>query len=101
MSVRGAPWPRGRHTCSAPPNLSERKRPSRRPAPDKSALLLISAKGDRVFPPGTGETIAARHTGREDVLVEPSSGHALAIRDSEHAREVRSAIYRSLTRVTS
>jgi pimeloyl-ACP methyl ester carboxylesterase len=66
----------------------------------RGPLLLISAKDDPVFPPGTSQAIAARHAGPEDLLVVPGSDHALALLDGEHAQEVRAAIYRFLARVT-
>jgi pimeloyl-ACP methyl ester carboxylesterase len=67
----------------------------------RGPLLLVAARRDRVFPRGTSQSIAARHRGRDDLLVVPGSEHALALLDGPHAGRVRAAIYRFLARVTS
>jgi pimeloyl-ACP methyl ester carboxylesterase len=67
----------------------------------RGPLLLVAAREDWVFAKGISQSIAARHPGREDLLVVPGREHALALLDGPHAEQVMAAIYRFLARVTS
>lgn len=66
----------------------------------RGPLLLVAARRDPVFPEGTSQSIAARHRGRDDLLVVPGTEHGLALLDGPHARQVGAAIDRFLARVT-
>jgi pimeloyl-ACP methyl ester carboxylesterase len=66
----------------------------------RGPLLLVAARRDPVFPEGISQLIAARHRGRDDLLVVPGADHALALLEGPHAGRVRAAIDRFLARVT-
>lgn len=62
-------------------------------------LLLVSARDDPVFPPGTDAAIAAAHEGRETVLTLDGYDHALRLLDGDQSRRVRQAIFAFLRSV--
>lgn len=65
----------------------------------RGPLLLISARGDPVFPPGTDAAIAAAHHGRETVLTLDGYDHALLLLEGDHSQRVRQAIFTFLRSV--
>lgn len=65
----------------------------------RGPLLLISARDDPVFPPGTDAAIAAAHEGSETVLTLDGYDHALQLLEGDQSRRVRQAIFAFLRSV--
>ncbi len=61
-------------------------------------VLLVMARDDDVFPPGTTRRIAARHRGPEQVLVVPGYDHALSLLAGDDGPRVRAALLRFMVR---
>jgi pimeloyl-ACP methyl ester carboxylesterase len=66
----------------------------------RGPILLVTARDDDVFPPGTTRSIATRHRGPEQVLVLPGYDHALRLLEGDHGPTVRAALLRFLARTT-
>jgi pimeloyl-ACP methyl ester carboxylesterase len=66
----------------------------------RGPILLVSARDDNVFPPGTTTSIATRHRGPEQVLVLPGYDHALRLLEGDNGPTVRAALLRFLSRTT-